>query len=61
MPPTFVPQMTGMIGGGPFGGGITGGVSSQFSMGSQSMQQGAPPFSQQPPQVCLIKFFWGFF
>uniref|UniRef100_A0A915LRK2 Uncharacterized protein n=1 Tax=Meloidogyne javanica TaxID=6303 RepID=A0A915LRK2_MELJA len=50
MPPAFVPQMTGMIGGGPFGGGITGGVSSQFSMGSQSMQQGAPPFSQQPPQ-----------
>uniref|UniRef100_A0A915MGY2 Protein argonaute-1 n=9 Tax=cellular organisms TaxID=131567 RepID=A0A915MGY2_MELJA len=57
MPPTFVPQMTGMIGGGPFGGGITGGVSSQFSMGSQSMQQGAPPFSQQPPQYPESSFF----
>uniref|UniRef100_A0A1I8BR90 Actin n=1 Tax=Meloidogyne hapla TaxID=6305 RepID=A0A1I8BR90_MELHA len=39
MPATFVPQMTG---GGPLGG-ITGGGSSQFSMGSV---QGAPPFSQ---------------
>ena len=54
MPASFVPQMTGIMGG-PLstGGSVTGG-SSQFSMGSV---QGAPPFSQPPLQVFNYDFF----